>query len=225
MSDISKKSEKIASAIYLITGFFSDSEPLKWKLRSTASDFVSWTSSLNGEFVKEKDSAVYETKNIIKKIDSLLSVAKGAGLISDGNFDLMHGELMKYVESLDLPADVSGILKSGNPLLSERTFVPSHTPVARVDEAVSLQENNEVSESIQKDKNLREFGAVSVKKNGRQSIIISLLKRKKEIMIKDVVPLIKGCSEKTVQRELMAMVHAGVLRKVGEKRWSRYSLA
>ena len=44
-------------------------------------------------------------------------------------------------------------------------------------------------------------------------------------MIKDVSPLISGCSEKTIQRELLAMVYAGILRKMGEKRWSRYSLA
>lgn len=31
-------------------------------------------------------------------------------------------------------------------------------------------------------------------------------------------------SEKTLQRELFAMVIEGVLNKTGEKRWSRYSL-
>ena len=74
-------------------------------------------------------------------------------------------------------------------------------------------------------KPLKQYGAVSVKKNSRQSVIIGLLKRKKEIMIKDVSPLISGCSEKTIQRELSAMVAAGILRKIGDKRWSRYSLA
>ena len=72
---------------------------------------------------------------------------------------------------------------------------------------------------------LKEFGAISVKKNSRQSIIINILKRKREIMIKDVTPLINGCSEKTIQRELSAMVATGILKKIGEKRWSRYTLA
>ncbi len=74
-------------------------------------------------------------------------------------------------------------------------------------------------------KDLKGYSVVAVKKNSRQSIIINLLKRKKEIMIKDVSPLIDGCSEKTIQRELMAMVQNGTLRKIGEKRWSRYTLA
>ena len=33
-----------------------------------------------------------------------------------------------------------------------------------------------------------------------------------------------SCGEKTLQRELVSMVHDGVLYKTGEKRWSRYSL-
>ena len=33
-----------------------------------------------------------------------------------------------------------------------------------------------------------------------------------------------SCGEKTLQRELVSMVSAGILKKTGEKRWSRYSL-
>ena len=43
-------------------------------------------------------------------------------------------------------------------------------------------------------------------------------------MIKDIVMSITGCSEKTIQRELSALVAQGVLKKIGEKRWSRYEL-
>ncbi|MEK6878241.1 MAG: hypothetical protein AABY22_01465 [Nanoarchaeota archaeon] len=52
----------------------------------------------------------------------------------------------------------------------------------------------------------------------------SLIKRKKEIMIKDVVGLINDCSEKTIQRELLTLVDEGILKKEGERRWTRYSL-
>ena len=33
-----------------------------------------------------------------------------------------------------------------------------------------------------------------------------------------------SCGEKTLQRELVSMVSDGVLKKTGEKRWSKYSL-
>jgi hypothetical protein len=61
-------------------------------------------------------------------------------------------------------------------------------------------------------------------KNDRRNNIFALLKDKPEIMIKDIAQVIKNCSEKTLQRELMSLVKEGVLKKIGEKRWSKYSL-
>ncbi len=61
-------------------------------------------------------------------------------------------------------------------------------------------------------------------KNDRRNNIFALLKDKPEIMIKDITQVIKNCSEKTLQRELMSLVKEGVLKKIGEKRWSKYSL-
>ena len=42
------------------------------------------------------------------------------------------------------------------------------------------------------------------------------------VMIKDIIGKIKDISEKTLQRELSALVAKGVLKKIGDKRWSRY---
>ena len=200
MSDITdKRPEKLASAVYLITSFLNDQEPLKWKLRSLASEFISLAVSL-----KERQAVLSTTRDIILNITGLLSVAKNVGLISAENNDLMQAEFAKYVGALDYSVSISDFLKVESP----------RSEIKKLGEGPVL-----------KDKSLKEFGAVSVKKNSRQNIIIAILKRKKEVMIKDVSPLISGCSEKTIQRELSAMVQAGILRKVGEKRWSRYSLA
>lgn len=58
----------------------------------------------------------------------------------------------------------------------------------------------------------------------RQQIIIKELRNKGQLTVKDLADKIKGCSEKTIQRELLALVGSGVLKKEGERRWSRYSL-
>ena len=57
----------------------------------------------------------------------------------------------------------------------------------------------------------------------RKTLILSLIKEKKEIGIADAVHIMKGVSTKTVQRELTAMVGEGILKKEGDRRWSRYS--
>ncbi|MFZ2763461.1 MAG: hypothetical protein WAX80_00250 [Minisyncoccia bacterium] len=141
-------------------------------------------------------------------------MAKNAGLVSETNYNILIGELSKLVEEAEKPLDLR--------FLREINTVERALPQPQKTEYI--KDNTTDSKIIEKPV-LKEFGAVSVKKNSRQSIIIGILKRKKEVMIKDVSPLISGCSEKTIQRELSAMVQSGVLRKTGEKRWSRYSLA
>lgn len=200
MSEFNKKAEKIASALYLITSFFDDKEPLKWRLRALSMSLIS-------EDIKDKSS-------ISREILSLFSMAKNAGLVSETNYNILIGELSKLVEEAEKPLDLR--------FLREINTVERALPQPQKTEYI--KDNTTDSKIIEKPV-LKEFGAVSVKKNSRQSIIIGILKRKKEVMIKDVSPLISGCSEKTIQRELSAMVQSGVLRKTGEKRWSRYSLA
>ena len=200
-----KKAEKLASAIYLITSFLNDQEPLKWKLRTLASELVSLTVSL-----KERQFTQSAVNDIILNIIGLLSIAKNVGLISPENNNIMQEEFTKYIGTIDYISNISDFLGTEEfPLKSE---------VKRLEESSYDPKDKPLKE-------LKKFGAVSVKKNSRQNIIITLLKRKKEIMIKDISPLIHGCSEKTIQRELSAMVQTGILRKAGEKRWSRYSLA
>lgn len=52
--------------------------------------------------------------------------------------------------------------------------------------------------------------------------ILELVENSNGVSIKDLVSVVQGCSEKTIQRELVALVSAGKIRKVGERRWSQY---
>jgi len=89
MSNISQKTEKIASALYLLTSFFSDQEPLKWEIRVMSLDLAS-------ERVKDKF-------NIIREILSLLSIARMAGLVSESNYEIIAQELSKFGQSMESP--------------------------------------------------------------------------------------------------------------------------
>ncbi|MEI7810712.1 MAG: hypothetical protein WCI41_04150 [bacterium] len=70
-------------------------------------------------------------------------------------------------------------------------------------------------------------------KNKRREEIVSIIKNKLSVFpesggatITDIKNSAEGplvsCGEKTLQRELVSMVHDGVLKKIGEKRWSKY---
>jgi DNA-binding transcriptional ArsR family regulator len=65
----------------------------------------------------------------------------------------------------------------------------------------------------------------SVKKSSRRKeAIVSLIRKEGDVAVKDVSKVIQGLSEKTLQRELTSLVDEGVLKKEGERRWSRYSI-
>jgi DNA-binding transcriptional ArsR family regulator len=64
----------------------------------------------------------------------------------------------------------------------------------------------------------------NIDRESRRSRILKLVKDKQEVMVKDITVHFPDLSEKTVQRELVALVETGVLKKAGERRWSRYSL-
>ena len=61
-------------------------------------------------------------------------------------------------------------------------------------------------------------------KSERKQKILALVREKKITIIKDFAAVIQGCSEKTIQRLLVELVEEGVLKREGERRWSRYSL-
>ncbi len=61
--------------------------------------------------------------------------------------------------------------------------------------------------------------------NERQRLIKDILSSQGQATIKDIAAHIKDCSEKTIQRELNLLISEGTVRKEGERRWSRYSLA
>lgn len=74
-----------------------------------------------------------------------------------------------------------------------------------------------------------------LKKERREAIVRVLKGNSEGMIITDIKAKSKGhpdqfsaivsCGEKTLQRELVSMVKDGVLKKIGEKRWSRYMLA
>lgn len=56
----------------------------------------------------------------------------------------------------------------------------------------------------------------------RMTLILELVRKRKSASIKDIAAVIRGCSEKTIQRELTVLIERGLVRRQGERRWSVY---
>lgn len=69
------------------------------------------------------------------------------------------------------------------------------------------------------------FPEIKERRVSRRAQVLSLLSKNDPQSIKEIALRIKGCSEKTVQRELNDLLANKEIKRIGEKRWSKYILA
>lgn len=218
---VCKKTEKLATACYLVTGLFSDSEPMKWSLRKKVSELLSFILGYKNSILS-KNAFLASAKEKVLDVVSSLQVSSGSGLVSVMNFSILQREFLNLVKVLDEPK----IINENSP---EMTLSKSFFEIPR-NAATSLSDGEQLdgtslSAARIKDKAYENDYRSVPKRTNRQSVIIGLLKKKKEMSIKDITQIIRDCSEKTIQRELASLIQSGVVKKTGERRWSKYSLA
>ena len=214
----------------MITNLFSDNEPMKWTLRKKVGDILSFTLAYKNIISSKRRDFSDEIKTKVLELVSLLEVASRSGLVSFMNFSILEQEFANLIRTIDSQNVSNKELQSGN--LPKSFF---HVP----NPELNLQNNNQniegnggygMSDTTYKNPSnfIKDTNIVTdknpLKRTNRQETIINLLKKKKDLSIKDIAQVIKGCSEKTIQRELISLILAGIVKKTGERRWSKYSL-
>ena len=62
------------------------------------------------------------------------------------------------------------------------------------------------------------------KKSERKKEILNLLRKEKELSLPDISLHFEGISQKTIQRDLKELIAHKLVKKIGERRWSRYTV-
>ena len=271
-SVIYKKTERIVTAMYLITNLIDDSEPIKWRMRVKGNTLLSLIISLKNLGVRKGNDDGEKIQNTIAEIISLFEIAHFSGMVSEMNFNVIKNEFIKLIDLITAYKD--GSFKSHVIFDSAFFETPENkkeTTIQTVDnnkgqtfvskgQAQPQQRNDAVSKNVLDDstvqnKNIGQtieivktdtpdvahvmsektttalLGIYDVKKSSdlkktnRRSLIVNTIRKKGPVTIKDIAGVIKGCSDKTIQRELSALVEMGALKREGERRWSTYSIA
>lgn len=228
-----KKTEKITAAIYLVSGLLKDDEPMKWELRDHGMELMSSSFMASNNLPGDKSSVIQSLFTSAFETISLLNVARISNLISEMNHQLLVKEIDHIVallkDRLAESAENAGYVLSESFFKTPDLFTTGFGVVNRAgghgisDNANRHDSGFKFQDSV-KSKVLQGHSNVQVKKGNRQEAIINVLKTKSDLTIKDFSKVIKDCSEKTIQRELIELVEKGVVKKDGERRWSRYSL-
>lgn len=231
-----KKIERLSSALYLLTNLWNDLEPLKWSIRQKNLDLISEASRYHYEHLLSRSEVTNKLLGRVGEIISLLEIAFSAGLLSDMNLRVLREEYLYLTRILrekentfiTLPKDFFSDATLGDREVFPQALSLPHTMGA---EDISKGHKGHIKDistkmSFTKKQTVPKSRPSTShnENNDRREAIIKLVKNMGEITIKDAVLVIKNCSEKTIQRELISMTESGVLKKTGERRWSRYSL-
>jgi len=237
---IYKKTEKLVTAVYMITNFIKDNEPLKWRIREKALELLSLNVSLSTVSLSDRKDLLKRYQAYSTEIVSLSSISYHAGLISEMNFEILKREFTNLASTIEKDenkkANEETVILS--PSFFDEPAAPQHLPEAaretKTEAGSVLYKRQEVparmtmvqQQPVTKDIPQTPRPSKKVEsKNERQEAILKVLSHKNRLSVKDFTDTIKGVSEKTIQRELLSMVSLGVLKKEGERRWSTYSLA
>ena len=262
---IGKKSDRLATALYLVTSFLSDTEPMKARLRTLSLDLVSSAANVRYGSVRETEAHVLENiRANISETLSLLELSFIAGIISEMNFSILKREYTTLRDKIEIKK--ASRESRTDTILGESFFGSSFTEESDAQSRVvtprverpsfekdypqapaSFSKGHvevrtpEISKPTQpavseiKDKPQSTEKKVSsatpqpqtldVARESRRTRVLKLIKDKREVTIKDITNHFPELSEKTIQRELIALADSGILKKTGERRWSRYTLA
>jgi hypothetical protein len=222
---IFKKTEKITSALYLVSGLLKDDEPLKWQLRDRGMELVTSSFSASSSIPQDRSIVIQSIFTSALETISLLNVAKISNLISEMNYTILVKEIDNVISLLrDRLAENA---QNAGYVLSESFFktgdMYSSTFKSESDLSRKVRSNTTFDTSTSGLATDQSFDP-SINRANRTDRILAVLKEKNSATIKDVALIVSDCSEKTIQRELIELMNKGVVKRDGERRWSRYSL-
>jgi hypothetical protein len=228
-----RKVNKLITALYMVTDIMDKEEPIRNKLRILGVEILSDT----------QRSPTNASKKIMETL-SFLDIVLVINLISEMNYSILKSEflaLKKYIDEYqDNPAWIENLLKEDS--VPEKGFLEDKMLGNKSKNLALYNHTGKTEHPLGQDKFKRTYEKLPVEKvthspiyidsskEERRTEILKIIKEKNGVTIKDIrirakeIKALASCSEKTLQRELIAMVKDGTLKKIGDKRWSQYWL-
>ncbi|MAZ29704.1 hypothetical protein CL655_00255 [bacterium] len=209
---IFKKTERVVSVVFYITQSVQEKDRYERQITDIEDsaralhDVVLQSLNVRAHVAEE---SVQDVTHALITLESKLRVAQAMGVIA--------GEVLQVIDN-----EIDSVLRAlaryshEDQLLAERSPTPIAPPKpARRQAPVSPQATTQptgVAASNTPDA------------SNRRARILTIIEAKGEVSIKDITDIISDVSEKTIQRELNAMIENNQIKRIGERRWSKYTL-
>jgi len=234
------RAQKITEALYRVTDLFSEKEPLKWQLRDNAVELLDFLMVAEEKELIAAENISYS----IRKMSRLLQLAySSSAFISSINFEVLRREylslndsfknqLKRQKEELDSNGHslISRFDSNGQHLLSnghngqsdKNELVPEKKPDIKADNNIDYKKDT----IVLKERKRRILDLISAKggsaSGGKDN---NANNSDKWLTIREISSSLPEFSPKSIQRDLLEMVDSGILKKIGDKRWRKYSFA
>jgi hypothetical protein len=208
---IFKKTEKIACAVFYILR--SDTDIARTDTVVLELEYAAQTAlKLSIESLKSTAMTVSSSVEALRfsliELESYLRIAHATRYISDDVLGVFMHEIDSVYRSIRKYSKNSAASPFNQTLGSSDSSVAKRAVRARIS-SENGAEPRQVQQAIHQ---------------SRRERILSFLKDNTEATIKDISEVVTDCSEKTIQRELTALISDNVIVREGERRWSKYRL-
>lgn len=235
---VNKKTEKLVTALYMVTDCMDTDDALKGKLRLLGVELLSDIYKLSTISSVDKHLHISTFLVHIDEILSFVEISYTMGFISEMNTIIIKKEFMILVGELEnleekdkhfsFALDEQMFSFPGNHSYKQDLAESGIKDKKTLSDSMSFINNRSPLQSFKSNKVNHSVFNLNDKKD-RIEKILNLIKEKKNlsigqvgISIKDISNSFTDCSEKTIQRELNSLVLKGQIKKTGAKRWSRY---
>ncbi len=237
-----KKSEKIVAALFLVTDYMTDNNPIRHRIQHLGVDVMSFVLSMPQSVSGGENEFVNLYIKRMLEIASLLEIAFLSEKLTEMNFRIISDEIGKTVSTVERikkqfeppnqAANVSRVFsanisrggkKGAGRSLSGKLRKAVYYKGHGVTSGMTDRKNRVTDRPKQVGKDIHIENEVV--RAERRDLILNQLSGGSRLAIRDFLSVLTSLSEKTVQRELVSMVNSGVLKKEGERRWSKYYIA
>lgn len=210
---IFKKTEKIVSAVFYTTRSLTDEAQKDILIRHVEEKSLSLTTLIE----KTLDaSRTHQIKLLEELRIALIGLESALVMLTAGR--IMREDLFEVFRH-----EIGSLQRALRDYTRETSRHPLETPFAIASRAPARREHNPPRERPLGGSGPPMTSAPSTLPN-RRDRILSIIKDKGHVTIKDVSTAITDVSEKTIQRELTSLISDGIIVKEGERRWSKYSI-
>lgn len=206
---IFKKTERIVSVIFYIL----NSVPETKKTQSHIEDIQHAARSVHDGILQSLETRRYAAEDVVRGVahalitlESKLTVAQVSGVITPSVLSVFKNEIDAVLRGMNR------YIGEDSELLFPESVTDTQAPVSSPAPARTLAQTTRTAQA-----------QPSAQPDRRERIKV-ILEAKGEASIKDISDIISDVSEKTIQRELNAMIDDNLVKRQGERRWSRYSL-